>query len=883
MSQERHDLDRPDGSDRQGRPDRRDGAEHLLRRLAERRTLARLALLFELVWPALWPPLGVVGVFLCAALLDLPRLLPTSLHLALLAGTFVAVAVLLVRGLKGIAAPDAAAADRRLEIASGLRHRPLSVLTDRPAGRLPGFDSAGHDPAADPLWRAHVERAIRQLRRLRVGLPRPGLARRDPRALRGALLVGLVAALVIAGPDAPDRIAEALSPSLPRAPAIPGTELQAWITPPAYTRLAPIFLHPDASAVTAPAGSHLTINVTGSAGAPSLALNGHASVFRALDASSFQADLDLAAGGRLVVRRGAGEMAGWDLTVVADQPPTAAWTEPPGGASDGQHTRLPWTVTDDYGVVGLQAELRLRDRPSAPPLIITVPLPGGEPKSAHGINQQDLTAHPWAGLPVIGHLIARDSPGQTGDSGPAEFVLAERVFTNPVARALIAARRGLSVHPEDRDTAVGMLDALLLTPQAFGTDFGAFANLSGIYYLLEFDQSAGAIDQAQQRMWQLALHMEEGLTDQTARELEEARQAANDALDRAQKDPSQINRDELQKRLSELENAIQHHLQALLDELRRSPDEMPFDPNATKLDGRQMERLAEEARKDAQQGKMDDARQRMAQLDQMLENLRNARTRQNSDSARNTERRQRGRQQMSVLQDMIARQGGLLDHEQQRSNDVPRLGDAGQPPIQPADPAAGQQADRLVQQALRRALGELMQRFGDLTGKVPPSLSDADNAMRGAGQALAEGQDKAAGENEQKAIEALQKGGREMGQTMAQQFGRGQGGQDGSPQDGEGDGDDGSLGLSLQDGQGDANGRGTLPGSPYRPDSHRDPFGRRYGQGSSGADESETTAVPEQREQQRTQAIEQELRRRGADRTRPQYELDYIGRLLQQF
>ena len=46
----------------------------LLRRLAGRRALARLALLFERVWPALWPPLGVAGVFLCAALLDLPRL-----------------------------------------------------------------------------------------------------------------------------------------------------------------------------------------------------------------------------------------------------------------------------------------------------------------------------------------------------------------------------------------------------------------------------------------------------------------------------------------------------------------------------------------------------------------------------------------------------------------------------------------------------------------------------------------------------------------------------------------------------------------------------------------------------------------------------------------
>ena len=847
-------------------------AERLLRRLAGRRTLARLALLFELVWPVLWPPLGVAGLFLCVALLDLPRHLPPALHLALLGVTGIAIVALLVRGFRGIAAPDDAAADRRLEVASGLRHRPLSVLTDHPAGR---------DEAVDPLWRAHVQRAMAQLRRLRVGVPRPGLARRDPRALRAGLLVGLIAALIIAGPDAPDRIAQAFSPSLPHAPAPLGTELQAWITPPAYTRLAPIFLHTDTSSITAPAGSHLTINVTGSDNAPSLALNGHATPFRALDASSFQADLDLTAGGRLAVRHGGSEMAGWDLTVVADRPPTATWTEPPAAAADGQHVRLPWTVSDDYGVIGLQAELRLRDRPSAPPVVISIPLPGGEPKTAHGVSQQDLTAHPWAGLPVIARLVARDSPGQTGESASVELMLPERVFTNPVARALIAARRGLSVHPDNRDDAVGMLDALLLTPQAFGTDFGAYANLGALYYLMEFDKSAGAVDQAQQRMWQLALHMEEGLSDQTARELEEARQAANDALDRAQKDPSQVNRDELEKRLAELENAIQHHMQALLDQLKRSPDEMPFDPSATKLDSREMQRKADEAREAARQGKMDEARQRMAELDQMLDNLRNARTRQDTDTARNNERRQRGRQQMSVLQDMIARQGGLLDHSQQRADDARRPDRTAKPPAEAADPNVARDADRRVQQALRRALGELMQRFGDLTGQVPPSMSEADTAMRGAGEALGDGQDKAAGDAEQKAIEALQKGGREMGQTMAQQFGRGQGGQDGNPQDGEGD--DGSLGLGLQDGHGDYSGRGTLPGSPYQPDARRDPFGRRYGQGNSGADESQTTAVPEQREQQRTQAIEEELRRRGADRTRPQYELDYIGRLLQQF
>jgi hypothetical protein len=41
--------------------------------------------------------------------------------------------------------------------------------------------------------------------------------------------------------------------------------------------------------------------------------------------------------------------------------------------------------------------------------------------------------------------------------------------------------------------------------------------------------------------------------------------------------------------------------------------------------------------------------------------------------------------------------------------------------------------------------------------------------------------------------------------------------------------------------------------------------------------------VPEERERQRTQAIEEELRRRGADRERPQQELDYIDRLLRRF
>jgi uncharacterized protein (TIGR02302 family) len=847
--------------------------DRLLRRLTNRRALARAAILFERVLPALWPPIGIAGLFVFAALLDLPRLLPPWAHIGLLAITLLLIIGLLVRGSRDIAAPDDRAADRRLEVASGLPHRPLAVLTDRPSrGRL------GPDTAAVALWQVHVMRAVQQVRRLRVGLPRPGLARRDPRALRAALILGLIAAFAIAGDDAPARLAQAMEPTLPRDAPPPETELQAWITPPAYTRLAPIFLKSEGGAVSVPAGARVTVSVTGGAGMPSLALGGRSEPFRALDETSFQADRDLTEGGRLTVRRNGRDLAIWDLTVIADQPPTADWTEAPGRAQGSQQSRLPWQASDDYGVVSLQAELRLRDRPDAPPLVVSLPLPGGTPKSAHGVSQQDLTAHPWAGLPVTAKLVARDALAQTGESRSEEFVLPERPFQNPTSRALIAIRRELSLHPDDRAPAKKGLEDLLSTPDAFGGDYGAYVNLGAIYYQLQLDKSPEAIGQAQQSMWDLALHLEEGQSERTARALEEAREAAREALDKALREPNDANREALDQRLKELEQAIEQHLQALAEEARRNNDEMPYDPNAQHLSNRDMDRTAEQARDAAREGRMDEAQQRMAELERMLDRLRNARAEHGRDGERTAAQRQRGRQQMGAVQDMIGRQGSLLDHSQGRFDETTRFR-GNRPSTTPSDENAERDADRRVQQALRRALGELMQQFGDLTGEVPPSLGEADTAMRDATKQLGEGNDQGAGASEQKAIEALQKGGREMGQAMAKQFGPQQG-QDGNEQEGD---SDGPMGLSLQDGQHDGQGRGWRQGPPERAQQGRDPLGRRYGQGSSGADESADVIVPSERERQRTQEIQEELRRRGGERARPQQELDYIDRLLKQF
>jgi uncharacterized protein (TIGR02302 family) len=836
-----------------------------LRRLAGHRLLARAAILFEALWPALWPPLAVIGIFLCIALLDLPPRLPGAFQLGLLAVVLLAVVGLLFRGLRTIRLPDDRAADRRLETRSGLVHRPLSVLTDKPAGT---------DAAGFTLWQTHTARAMAQIGRLHVGFPRPGLARRDPRALRYGVLLCVLACLGIANVDAPARLYAAVTPSLPVAPGAPATELQAWITPPAYTRVAPIFLKTEGGNVAVPAGSHLTVNVSGGSIAPTLSLNDRSTPFSPLDHTSFQADWDLLRGGHLAVTRDGSPLAAWTLTVVADQPPTAAWGENPGRPPSGQQTRLPWQASDDYGVTSLQAELYLRDRPDAEPLIVTIPLPGGAPRSAHGLNQPDLTAHPWAGLPVVGRLIARDAAGQTGTSADATFELAERPFHNPIAQVLIAARKSLSVHPDDRGEALEGLDGLMQRPELFGGDLGAFLALSDAYYDLVRNHADSAVPETQDMLWQLALHMEEGQTEQTARALDEARQAARDAMDKAQQQPNDQTRQELAKKLAELRQAIDRHMKALLDEAQRNNSIMPFDPKAMQLSDHDMQRKAEQAEQAAKEGRMADAQQQMAELERMLDQLRNAHAQGNQGKQANS-KRQRGKRQQSVVQDLIAREGALLDHAQQRGNASPAA----------PDPNAQRDADARVQQALRRALGELEQQFTDLSGEASPGLGEADQAMRDATTQLNQGQDQEASESQQQAIAALQKGNKEMSQAMAkmgQQSGQsGQGDQQGEEGDQEGS-EGGAMGMMMPDGQrSDGGGSGPLPGSPERADPNgRDPLGR-YNQGSSS--DNADVAVPEERERQRTQAIQEELRRRGADQQRSRQELDYIDRLLKQF
>jgi hypothetical protein len=184
------------------------------RRLAARLRLARAALLWERGWPAAWPAACVLGVFGIAALFDVLPTLPGLAHAGALGLFTLAFAGAVVWGLFAARIggwPDRIMARRRIERASGLAHRPLEALADRPGGPLDG--------QAAMLWAAHQRRMTEAVRRLRVGWPAAGLARRDPWGIRSVLAILLLLAAIDAGADWRDRVVRAVTPALDAGPA----------------------------------------------------------------------------------------------------------------------------------------------------------------------------------------------------------------------------------------------------------------------------------------------------------------------------------------------------------------------------------------------------------------------------------------------------------------------------------------------------------------------------------------------------------------------------------------------------------------------------------------------------------------------------------------
>nr|WP_295829302.1 TIGR02302 family protein [uncultured Azospirillum sp.] len=853
---------------------------------------ARAALLWERLGPALWAPLSVLGAFLALALLNLLVLLPGWLHglaLLVLAAAFL---LSLVIGVRRFRSPAEDEARRRLERDSGLAHRPLHTLRDRPAG---------NDPTAQALWRLHQERTRAAMRGLRVAWPGTEVPSHDRYALRALVILTLVVAGAAAWGDWRPRIAAALTPHFAGGTATAAATLDLWINPPDYTGLPPVFLksgstaksaakpaagtptadHPADQPVKVPQGSLVLARVTGGGGTPSLEAGDQTGPFEAVDSTNFQVQKPVTGGTRIAVTQGGRTLGSWPIEVVPDRAPIIAHANPPAAGERGA-LKLDYAARDDYGLTEVKAQIRLA--PEVPPqpgaakkdvqkteadpvLEFPLSLPGVRPKEAHATAFQDLTAHPWAGMPVTVRLTATDGAGQTGRSDDAAIILPERTFNHPVARAIINQRKILTRNPQESRVQVARaLAEISSRPGTYGDDIVAFLSLRTAMARLMLDQSADAVPALQQLLWETALRIEDGGLSLAEKDLRDAEKRLSEALDKNASD-EELNRlmDELQAALDKFMDAMEQRMMEALQRGEKIPM-VPPEMADRMTDRNDLQQMLDKMREMAQTGSRDAARQMLSQLQQMLENMRSgAMAQMNQQQAQQQnqtwemmQQLQKLAQQQQQLLDQSFRQSQeSMDQQQGQQGEQPRGRQQNQRRNQngqqnPGSPTLQKQAEQ--QEALRRQLGELMRRMGEQQGgEIPQPLGRAERAMRDAAQALQQGAPGAAVPSQTEAMEQLQQGMQGMAEQMAQQM----------------MGQQGPAMMGQQQGQMPRQGRG------------RDPLGRRPS--GYGMQDSNDVKIPEQSELQRAREILDELRRRSGQYGRPQEERNYIDRLLKQF
>jgi hypothetical protein len=147
------------------------------------------------------------------------------------------------------------------------------------------------------------------------------------------------------------------------------------------------------------------------------------------------------------------------------------------------------------------------------------------------------------------------------------------------------------------------------------------------------------------------------------------------------------------------------------------------------------------------------------------------------------------------------------------------------------------------QQELRNKLQELIDRFRMEGSDAPNEFLGAEEAMRGAKDAIGEGDLERATQQQSLALDRLRKG----AQSMAEQMMEG-----GEAQTGQGPGNNG-----------------------------RDPLGRP--DRSNRPDMGLSVKVPDEIDIQRAREVLDELRRRLGEPSRPAIELDYLERLIKPF
>ncbi len=833
---------------------------------------AKYAIAWETAWPHFARLLTVAGLFLAVSWAGLWLVLPFVAR-AIGLGLFVFLALGAVFPLLRFRWPSREAALNRLDRGTGIRHRPATALTDT---------LATQDPVALALWQAQRERTLASIKRIRAGLPSPRLAIHDPWALRALVAVLMVAAYIAASDERMLRTYAAFDWNGVLSPA--NIRVDAWVTPPLYTGKPPIILsaaNKEAAAVPAagpmpvPAGSTLIVRSSG--GTLDVVAGGNVTEAVPTEQApkgTNERHFTITGDGTAHVRAPSGQPQ-WKFSAIPDRAPTIALAKDPERQARGS-LQMSYKIEDDYGVTEAQARFAFRpgDAPKAaaePRPLFDAPrfplvLPNARTRNGVGQTVKDLSEDPYAGAEVTLTLTAKDEAGNEGRSEPFNMRLPERLFTKPLARALIEQRRILALDANQNGQVYAALDALMIAPDLFTPEAGQYLGLYSVARQLEAARNDDAMREVVASLWALAVTIEDGNITDVDKALRAAQEALKQALERGASD------EEIKKLTENLRAALDNFIRQLAEQQRNNPQQLarPLDPNTKMLSQQDLKNMIDRMERMSRSGDKDAAKQLLEQLQQMLENLQMAQPGQSGDSDME--------QALNELGDMIRKQQQLRDKTFKQGQDARRdrqrgkQGDQSMGDLQQDQQGLRDRLKRLQQELAKRGMGQGQRgekgekgqqgqrgeqgqqgQQGDQgDGDGEDGLGEADSAMGDAGGRLGEGNAEGAVDSQGQALEALRKGAQSLAEAMQQ---------------GDGDGQGDTPGNRAGRQQSGANGNDPL-GRPLH--------GREFG-------DDLTVKIPGEIDVQRVRRILEELRRRLADPQRPQIELDYIERLLKDY
>lgn len=820
---------------------------------------SRWALFAERVWRALLPLLIVVASFVGLSWIGLWLVLPSwAGPLGIV--VFAAAAIWAARDLFRLSWPARTEALTRLEKTSNFDHRPLTSLEDQLA-------AGSENPQTAAIWALHQRWAAQAVSDVKAKGPDPQAYRRDPWALRVGAACLLAIGFVAAGGEYGSRLTSAFQNPF-KAAEVP-SRLDAWVTPPLYTGEPPIYLTGESAQlrdpgapISVPEGSVLVVRTQGAKHLEMTFAGADDAEPVEIDADEPDQPSDPSLKNLLPVeRRVTLEVSGivellndkepylsYVFAVQPDHAPEIRLTDDPEEQLSGA-LKFSYLVNDDFGVVAAEASITPTPDPDnagrqprplvdAPLFPLSLPPRAGTAKTGETIR--DLTSHPWAGTDVILSLHARDEAGQEGHSPDYKITLPQRRFAKPLARAVVEQRRNLALDAQNHGEVITAMDALMLAPEVFEVKPRNYLGLNFAYRRLIAANDDEELKAMLPLLWDLALSIEDGDLSMAERKLRDAQEALRKALEEG------ASEEEIAKLTQQLREALNEYMQALADQMQRNPQAMQqFDGNQQTLNQQDLSEMLDRIEELARTGSRDAARELLAQMQQMLENL------------------QAGRPQMmpnnmtSEMMEMLNELGEMIQRQQQLMDETHRFNQDQQQGQGQQQQQQGQ-GQQMTQEQLQQMLEQLQQGQGNLAQQLQELMDQlGQNGM---------------GQND-----ALGQAGESMGEAQ-QSLGEGQGQQALGQQ---GDALDalrrGAQGLSEQ-----MMGQGEGAGSPNGPSPlDEDPLGRP--RRTEGPDLNNRVQIPDEIDVQRARRILEELRRRFSDPSRPQLELDYLERLLKRY